>query len=444
MRETRVRFWQSFGKLMAITAAVCFLFILSGSFALQVQAEETGKITVSAAKVRQEASTGSTQVGSLERGDTFTITGETKGADGKTWYQVICGDGTKGYVRSDLAEKQGENANDTVTAQVTRLNPVSASVTGKQVNVRKNCNTDSSVVASVPQGTALTIIGQATGTDSKVWYQVSFISDNAEVTGFVRSDLVQASGEITPYVEPATDPSTDNPGPTEQTPPPVEETKDWETSQADDGSWMLTENATGKSYPVKDLIDISKENATKLTEVTASVKSQKIAIIILVIVLVLLVAVIGLLVFMFREELLDMLPGREEPMPQRRPVQNQRPQGQRPAGSQPQGQRPAGSQPQGQRPAGSQPQGQRPAGGQPQAAPKADTAGTAFSASDLQKGEDRIRRETARNLEAQQIQKASVSGNSGNAAAKRPKNFMSDEDEFEFEFLNWQGTDDEK
>jgi hypothetical protein len=48
---------------------------------------------------------------------------------------------------------------------------------------------------------ALTVTGQATGTDGKTWYQISFISNSVEVTGFIRSDYVALSGELQAPVE---------------------------------------------------------------------------------------------------------------------------------------------------------------------------------------------------------------------------------------------------
>jgi len=479
MRETKARNWRLLAILATVAATVIYLVLAAGSLSLQAHAEEIGKVTVKSANVRKEASTTGDLVGGLKKGDTFTITGETTGDDGAVWYKITIEGGIQGYIRSNLVEKNGENANDTVTAQVTKLNPVSATVTGKQVNVRKNCTTTSTKVASVKEGTAMTITGKATAADGKVWYQVSFIENGAEVSGFIHSDYVKPAGELTPYEEPTQDPVDDPVDPPADIPEdPVEEPKDWDTTQGEDGKWMLTENATGKTYPVDDLIKISKENATKLTEANKALKSQKTWIVVLVIFLVLLAAAVGFLVFKFREELLEMIPGRDDFEIKKKPIQKQRPAGQRPAASQgqrpasPQGQRPAASQgqrpasPQGQRPAAPQgqrpvapqgqrpatpqgqrpaaPQGQRPVGESAQDGKKVEAVGASFDMTDLQNGEDRIRKETAKNLEQQQIQKTSFTGQAASSATKKPKNFMVDDDEFAYEFLNWDGSEEKK
>lgn len=54
---------------------------------------------------------------------------------------------------------------------------------------------------------------------------------------------------------------------------------------------------------------------------------------------------------------------------------------------------------------------------------------------DMQQGEERVRRETARSLEEQQIRRSTVSGSEGKSARKS-RNFMNDEDGLEYEFLN--------
>ena len=67
-----------------------------------------GKVTASSAKIRKEASTTSDVVGSAKQNDTFTITAETTGADGRIWYEISFDGNKKGYIRSDLMQKTGD------------------------------------------------------------------------------------------------------------------------------------------------------------------------------------------------------------------------------------------------------------------------------------------------------------------------------------------------
>lgn len=62
----------------------------------------------------------------------------------------------------------------------------SAVIRGTSVNVRSSASTSASLVTSLGNNTAVTILGQTTGSDGKIWYQISAGS----VSGYVRSDLV--------------------------------------------------------------------------------------------------------------------------------------------------------------------------------------------------------------------------------------------------------------
>ena len=524
MKGTKVKKRTLSGVGAALVLAVVCVLVCFHGFSLQVHAEATGKVTAKSAYVRQSADKNSDVVAGLLQGDTFTINGQTTGADGKIWYQVFVNSEQLGYIRSDLVEKTGDAptiaagntssgtssggmsnpsgsgnggnasspADDTVTAQITRLNPVSATVKGASVNVRKNCTTKSSVVTSIPKGTVITVNGQATGADGKIWYQVSFISNNEEVTGFIHSNYVTLSEDPTPYVEPEpTEPEPDVGADDPQPEQPVQTPKEWDTAE-EEGVWKMTQYSTGKTYDIVQLLTLSTENAEKLKDANASVKSQKIVIIVLVVILVILALVIAICIFRFKDIILDeAFGGREDPPVKRRPSGSQsRPAGTRPAGSQGQrpassgqgqrsassgqGQRPAssgqGQRPassgQGQRPASSG-QGQRPAAsgqgqrpvstgqsqrtassgqsgrpsaGRPSGASRqgVDAISTSFDMTDIQQGEERVRRETARSLEEQQIRRSTVSGSEGKSTRKS-RNFMTDEDGLEYEFLNRDG-----
>ena len=61
-----------------------------------------------------------------------------------------------------------------------------AVIRGTNVNVRASASTSSQLVTSLGNNTAVSILNQTTGSDGKVWYQISA----GGVTGYVRSDLV--------------------------------------------------------------------------------------------------------------------------------------------------------------------------------------------------------------------------------------------------------------
>lgn len=61
-----------------------------------------------------------------------------------------------------------------------------AVIRGTNVNVRAAASTSSQLVTSLGNNSAVSILGQTTGSDGKVWYQISA----GGVSGYVRSDLV--------------------------------------------------------------------------------------------------------------------------------------------------------------------------------------------------------------------------------------------------------------
>ena len=63
-----------------------------------------------------------------------------------------------------------------------------ATIHGTNVNVRSSAGTDGSVITSLGNNTQISVLGQTTGSDGNVWYQISFSGG----TGYVRSDFIQA------------------------------------------------------------------------------------------------------------------------------------------------------------------------------------------------------------------------------------------------------------
>ena len=357
-------------------------------------AESQAKVTApKGANIRKEASTSSAAVGGAENGKVLTIISPVQGGDGKTWYQVKSGDIT-GYIRSDLVEvlegsvpSEGEEGGGGTTippAEVTAVNPVSAAVSSESGKIRDNASSEGQILAEVPVDTALTVTGQATDADGRTWYQVSCLSGEEQVSGFIRYDYVTLAGELTPMTE--NPPEQDVPEPS---PEPEPEKKLFETL-IQDNAWLLVDNRGDepKAYEIQKLFDGVTKNGDLLKESEKTVKNQKVIIIILVFLLVAAAAGIAFLVFKIRD-MMDSAyfneveketirkrkaaPARSDRMqegerPASRPS-GARPNGygQRPAGQSQgergssQGQRPVGS---GQRPAGAS-QGQRPAGQRP-------------------------------------------------------------------------------
>ncbi len=529
MRKVREANW---GKkvLMGILSLVFVLAlgVMADPLAITSYAQSESKVIARSAKIRKDASTSSEVLGSAEKDAKLTINGKLQGSDGATWYQVFVDADTLGYIRSDLVEITDGSTPQTITGtstgtatttepptepeqnttEVTPVEPVSATANSNSVRVRANASTGSQIVATTQNGLAMTVTGTATSTDGKTWYQVNFISNDAEITGFIRSDFVNLQGELTaPVEEPVVEPEV----PAEESVEEPEIVKDWDT-QLDGEKWYLVNNVEQKRYEVQQFFDLEK-SAAQLQQMYETEqdknKSQKVVVIILVVVMIAMAAVITMLVFKVkdmtdaayfaeveRENARRRVADRPNnsgqkinraPESGRRPVGNgTRPAGARPSGTgtRPVGARPAASRPaaattnqngrpaaarpataangtasrpmasaNGQavtRPAGTRPAapaGTRPAAsGQPVSRPATSANGQATrpatgSQQTARPAQNPVRTTRPVNQGEMRPLNAPAAQNAAKAPRK-PGNYKNGDDEFEFEFLNWDGDEE--
>ena len=183
---------------------------------------------------------------------------------------------------------------DEKLVDVTEVEPVSASVSSSSpVRVRQNASTTSRIVTTAQSGLALTVVGQATGTDNKEWYQVSFISNGSEVSGFIRADYVTVNGELAaPGSASPSQPETQQP---EATPEPETAGKAWDTYY--DTKWHLVDNTTGNSYDIEQIFSSVEANTKTLQDTLSENKTLQIVVIIMVILVILLATGISFLIF---------------------------------------------------------------------------------------------------------------------------------------------------
>ena len=482
-------FWGMLALVLVLGAG-----LFAEDLAFVSHAESAAKVTASSAKIRKSADSSSEVIGSAEKDKTISIKSQTKGADGYTWYEVYVDANTLGYIRSDLVSitdgstpPSSSNTTTTTTpstpaatatpapavnetpVDVTAVEPVSATVTGGQsVRVRSNASTTSQIVTTAENGMALTVTGQAAGTDGNTWYQVNFISNNAEVTGFIRSDYVALSGEL--QAPSAEQPAEEQPAEEQPADDTQTASKDWDTQLQGD-AWYLLDMVGQRQYKIDELFS----SIDQITEINAQfetnqkkITSQKVVIIILVILLVAAAAAVTLLIFKVK----DMSDAAyfsdvEEETDRRRRVdrpQTGRPQGGRPA---PQGNRPKSTQKvmqevgeerrpasrpagQGARPAtkpAGRPvsQGERPVGAQGRAVkPVAPQGGRPVPQGGRPVSQGTRPAPQAGRSTPQVDRPAKPAQNGGEQdPGWKSKNFMSDDDEFEFEFLNWDNDDDQ-
>lgn len=488
------------GGILAILLAIGIFAIGFCGTSLTGYAAGQAKVTASTgAKIRESADTASTMVGGAEKDKVLSVLGQTQGADGYTWYQVQVNDTTTGYVRADLVEVSGDIPAGTAgeggegtgggesvpPAEVTQVNPVSATIEGEGVEIRDSASLTGGVLGTVPGGTAVTVTGYVTDAEGTTWYQANYISGETQVDGFLLADVCTLSADLTPLgQEPA--------GSEEPEPTPEPEPARYELVEKD-GEWLLVDNVEdpGNGYSVEKLMGGLENNAQMYYESEAKVKNQKIIIIVLVFLLVAAVAGIAFLVFKIRDMMdsayfnevenetlrrknasgssAKQKPAMHTVGPKDQPPRTAgpRPAGtaQRPAGST--GQKPAaaasqrgtgtearvssGTQGQraagrstGTRPAGSvQGQGQRPAQGtRPAGSAQGQRSAGAAPRSGTQGQRPVGASQGVRRTEGVQPKAPQGARPVQSAQKAQPKNFMADDDEFEFEFLNYDGDEE--
>ena len=93
-----------------------------------------------------------------------------------------------------------------------------ATVTATSLNVRSGPGTGNQAVGKLSYGVSVNVVGQTTGSDGKVWYQIQFTKNGAQATGYVRSDYIkfptayQSDGNFEQYLSSQGFPESYKPG----------------------------------------------------------------------------------------------------------------------------------------------------------------------------------------------------------------------------------------
>ena len=310
------------GKALLFAAAVMAgVLFLGGTESLAYNVEVTGD----SVRVRKDAGTDNEVVGSVKKGDVVEVISEKTASDGKTWYEIK-GTNVSGYMISDQSKKTdaavGQAATDTTSSDTSasetpavkesEVTPMmtaqSATITTNEVNVRSQASTSASAVAKVNSGTAVTAIGTATDSKGDTWYQVSFIDNGKDVTGFVHSKFVEL-GEVTG--EQNTESEEGEEGASEEDlaaiygDMPEEKNSDYELvyTAGNDGveAWFVYDHINNKRIKLDDLLKAEETNANNMEIMEGKVAKTKVVVIILAVLLVLAVAAAGFFGFKYHD-----------------------------------------------------------------------------------------------------------------------------------------------
>ena len=407
-------------------------------------ADSTGTVTAGSAKIREKADITSEPVGSVSQGDKVTIRDEVQDDSGTLWYQVYIDANTTGYIRSDLVSKQdggntAENTNDGDTgsdnnqsndtrnedsqpAPGASVGPDStmdaqyAAVSVEAINVRKAPSTREGVVDRLTKDAQVIVSGQSNGNDGKVWYYVTFTgTDGAEKTGFIRSDLLTL-GDMVPV------PEEETPEPQEADPEPSKPmTYDYEITweKDEDGSYAYylydyTDGQNGYRQKLQPLLDAAQAKDESTATDTKTLVRQRVVIVILIILIVLLIAVIVIMALKLRDVYYEEYEDdEEEEQEQEAPARRSR-----------RAEEAEDKQ---------MPRRRRTEGAEDKQMPRRRRTEESEEVS------ARRRRRMEDTADGDETERASVPVNS--SPKRKTKNFLLDDDEFEFEFLNMDDKD---
>lgn len=319
---------------LIITCAI-LLFITQKSICF---ADATGKVTAPSAKIRKSADINSEVIGSSSNGKTITITSQVTDAAGTVWYEVYVDSNTKGYIRSDLVSVDASSgtiptgtAQADVPAQTTASDTPAATASGAEVpaetemeaqyasvkvpaaKIRGSASTTAGVVGTIPQNTQVVVTGKTNGSDGKDWYYITFTAtDGQEKTGYVRNDLVTL-GDMVPAGEPEQEPQETPEGSDEPIDEPEE--KDYDVvfeDNEDGGEWYLYNNLEGKKQKLDELFEAAEAQENNDTMYSSTITKQRIVIIVMILVIIIMAFVITIMLFKLRDAYYEAYEAEEE------------------------------------------------------------------------------------------------------------------------------------
>lgn len=435
------------GLIKGLAAAAVMLAVFSMNTFNSLAAE--GKVTA-VVNIRKEASTDSEVVGSTTEGKTIDILEAVRDSSGTVWYKVSIADGGYGYIRSDFVETSGTievsggTSSSTASGTGSTSKPAETVPTSigerqaviksdKSVNVRSGASTQHDLVTALPNGTAITLIGEATDSSGNKWYQITCDYNGRTVEGYVRSDLIgdaeSTGGEST---EP-TDGNTEGEGSEQEgtegeaqegtpeesgedmvPPEPVEEHNDYEVAyvqnEQGEGDYVLYDYTTNTQLPISRLKSLLAVvgSAEEANQLKSQIQNEKIIIIILAVVIVILFIVLTVFLFKLRDLSYDYEEEEEEeeeeePVPVKKRARKRVEEEEEEEPMPVKRKKPASSK------------GEE----RPVKAAKSQT---------------KVRGE-------KELYAAEVKEPVKKTAARKPQNFLIDDDEFEFEFLNMDDKD---
>lgn len=299
------------------------------------RAETTGTVLPKSVNIRKQPEQGSEPISSSSVGKEITILGKVE-TSGTTWYQVYVDSNTVGYVRADMVEvgegdipavsaevSTSDTGTDTDSSQTDSAETDSAAMapsgsgTGAQVQaqeemafqyatinitarVRPDPSTSGNPVESLAPGKQVVVSGKSEGSDGNTWYFVNYTGANgSERTGYIRSDLLDL-GDLLPVEEnPEQEPDVEAAEP-ESAPRNDYELK-IETNSEGEEIWYLYNNIVGDQKEVELLWNAAGSQSVDDEDETDAIVRQRIVIVVLAVLLAALAVTVIVMAFKLRD-----------------------------------------------------------------------------------------------------------------------------------------------
>ncbi len=170
----------------------------------------------------------------------------------------------------------------------------------EQVRVRKGAGTNYDVAGSAPGNIQVTVSGEATDSEGKLWYQVSFNEGGTAVNGFIREDFLEVLETAASQPQPEEPVEVIDQEP-EAAPVNEDYYLKYMENEAGEGDWYLFDQINGTSQSLTELLNAVAQIQENSQTENKQISTMKIIIIAMAVVLVLLVVAVTVLLFKFHD-----------------------------------------------------------------------------------------------------------------------------------------------
>lgn len=316
------------GRMLTVLAAAV---ILVWCDPIVSRAEAPGTVLPKTVNIRKQPDQGSDPIGSSSAGKEISIRGKVE-VSGVTWYQVYVDANTLGYVRADMIEAgegdiptvsvEADTSDNSAEADSSQADSAAAAPTGSgtgaqvqaqeemafqyattkvQAKVRPDPSTSNNHIDSLTPGTQVVVSGKSEGSDGKTWYFVNYTgASGSERTGYIRSDLLDL-GDLLPTEE-ETEPEPDvEPAAAPAAAPRNDYELKIETNSEGEEVWFLYNNISGDKMAVELLWDATGSQSVDDKKDTDAIVKQRIVIVVLGILLAALAVTVIIMAFKLRD-----------------------------------------------------------------------------------------------------------------------------------------------